>query len=120
MAKVSFLPYNVVAPVVITLCFMAAFAANYDWLDLVSLMVLSIIGYFMKELDWPRPPMVIGVVLGEKMERYLWISTARYGTSWLLHPTVIVLMVLLVISVVIAPIWQHHKRKKKAAVMGER
>lgn len=119
MARVSFLPYFVVAPVVITLCFMAAFAANFDWLDLVSLMVVSVIGYFMKELDWPRPPMVIGVVLGEKMERYLWLSTARYGTSWLLHPTVIVLLVLLVISVVIAPIWQHRKRKKKAAVMGE-
>ncbi len=112
MARISFMPYYIVAPMVIVLCFMAAFAANFDWLDLVSLMVVSVIGYFMKELDWPRPPMVIGVVLGEKMERYLWLSTARYGAAWLLHPAVIVLLTLLLTSVVVAPILQHRRKKK--------
>lgn len=113
MAKISFLPYYVVAPMIIILCFMAAFSANFDWLDLVSLMVVSAVGYFMKELDWPRPPMIIGVVLGEKMERYFWLSTARYGARWLLHPAVAVLILLLVFSVVAAPLWQHRRRKRK-------
>ena len=40
----------------------------------------------MKQFKWPRPPLILGVVLGDTIERYMFISIERYGMSWLLRP----------------------------------
>ena len=37
----------------------------------------------MKRLRWPRPPLILGFVLGGLVERYMFISTERYGADWL-------------------------------------
>ena len=39
------------------------------------------------------------MVLGDKMELYLWLSYTRYGLEWLARPMVIVLIVLLLASI---------------------
>jgi TctA family transporter len=116
MARIAFMPYYVVAPMVIVLCFMAAFAAHFSWNDLLMMLAITVLGYFMKRFDWPRPPLLIGVVLGDKMEKYLWLSTARYGASWLLKPSVIILLLLLILTVVVMPFWRARQREKRKAL----
>ena len=37
----------------------------------------------MVRFGWPRPPLVLGFVLGRLAETYLFISVARYGFAWL-------------------------------------
>jgi putative tricarboxylic transport membrane protein len=54
----------------------------------------GIVGWIMKRLGWPRPPMVLGIVIGGIFERYLYISTSLYGSAWLLRPVVIVILCL--------------------------
>lgn len=107
------MPYYVVAPMVTVLCFMAAYAAHFSWNDLLMMMIITVLGYFMKRFDWPRPPLLIGVVLGNKMEKFLWLASARYGASWLLKPSVIVLLFLVIVTVVIMPLWRARQREKK-------
>ena len=48
----------------------------------------------MKQLKWPRPPLVLGFVLGDIIERYMFISVERYGLTWMLRPVVLVLFAL--------------------------
>src|SRR5712672_2652996 len=48
----------------------------------------------MKRLGWPRPPMVLGIVIGGIFERYLFLSTSLYGSGWLLRPVVVVILCL--------------------------
>src|SRR5260370_31678398 len=43
----------------------------------------------MKRLGWPRPALVLGLVVGGIFERYLYISTSLYGTAWMLRPVVL-------------------------------
>ena len=69
-------------------------AANFDIGDLVALLALSALGYSLKIFGWPRAPVVLGFVLGRKMELYLWLSVARYGMEWVLRPGVIILFLL--------------------------
>ena len=45
----------------------------------------------MKQFKWPRPPLILGVVLGDTIERYMFISVERYGLSWMLRPVVAIL-----------------------------
>ena len=37
----------------------------------------------MKRLRWPRPPLILGFVLGGLVERYMFISVERYDWEWL-------------------------------------
>jgi len=56
------------------------------------LLGIGAIAWVMKLLKWPRPPLVLGFILGGLVERYMFISTERYGWSWLTHPVVMVML----------------------------
>ncbi len=44
-----------------------------------SLLFFGVLGWAMKHFQWPRPPLVLGFILGEVIERYMFISIERYG-----------------------------------------
>jgi hypothetical protein len=48
----------------------------------------------MKRLAWPRPPLVVGLVIGAIFERYLYISSSLYGLGWLTRPVVLAILAL--------------------------
>jgi hypothetical protein len=54
----------------------------------------GLVGWLMKQFKWPRPPLILGVVLGDTIERYLFISIERYGVSWFARPVVAVLFLM--------------------------
>jgi putative tricarboxylic transport membrane protein len=100
IARVCFLPFYAIVPPIVAFIFIGAFAANFHSYDLTALMILSLLGFFMRRYGWPRAPLLLGVVLGEKMELYLWLSYTRYGFEWLARPMVLVLIALLIVSIV--------------------
>jgi len=111
IAKVCFLPFYAIVPPIVAFIVIGAFAANFHSYDLTALMLFSLLGFFMRRHGWPRAPLVLGVVLGDKMELYLWLSYTRYGFEWLTRPTVIVLILLLVASIVY-PIMTGRKQRR--------
>jgi putative tricarboxylic transport membrane protein len=100
IAGVCFLPFYAIVPPIVAFIFIGAFAANFHSYDLTALMIFSLLGFFMRRYGWPRAPLLLGVVLGEKMELYLWLSYTRYGFEWLARPMVLVLIALLIVSIV--------------------
>jgi putative tricarboxylic transport membrane protein len=92
LAQVSRIRPEILLPVIIALVFVAAFEGEHDWGDLYSLLFFGVIGWIMKRLGWPRPPMVLGLVVGAIFERYLFISTQLYGWGWLLRPAVLAIL----------------------------
>jgi len=72
---------------------MGALSADRDALDLLMVVLFGGLGYFMKRFSYPRPPLILGMLLGDLLEKYLYISTASYGIKWLARPSVIVLLV---------------------------
>ena len=117
LAKACFLPFYTIVPVIAVFVFIGAFAANYSGYDLITLLVLSLLGFMMKRHGWPRPPLILGVVLGKKMETYLWLSYARYGMRWLERPAVLILLLFVIVSLVY-PMFREHRgmRRQKGAV----
>ncbi len=107
-AKICSLPFNILVPMIVALAFLSAFAAHFEMADLITLMSLSVLGYLMKFFGWPRAPVVLGFVLGRKMELYLWLAVARYGVEWMTRPGVLVLF-LLIAGTLIMPIIQKRR-----------
>jgi len=91
LARIAEVRHEILLPVIAPIIFIAAFQGARSWGDLYSMLFFGILGWIMKRLGWPRPPMVLGVVVGGIFERYLFLSTQIYGDAWMLRPVVLVL-----------------------------
>jgi TctA family transporter len=94
LARVSAVRPEILLPIVLSLVAVAAYEGTHDWGDLYSLFVFGVAGWIMKRLAWPRPPLVVGLVIGAIFERYLYISTSLYGLGWVQRPAVVAILAL--------------------------
>lgn len=94
LAKLATLRYTLIMPVVLSLVYIGSFESSRDWGDLYSLLLFGMFGWGMKHFRWPRPPLVLGFILGKILERYMFISIQRYGLTWMLHPVVFGMFIL--------------------------
>jgi TctA family transporter len=111
LAKLATLRYTLIMPCVLSLVYIGAFEASRNWGDLYALMFFGMLGWAMKHFKWPRPPLVLGFILGGILERYMFISIERYGVSWMLHPIVLVMFTMAAISLmqpILQDIRAHH------------
>ncbi len=99
-AKLATLRYTLILPAVLGIIYIGAFEASRQWGDLFTLLFFGLVGWIMKQLKWPRPPLILGVVLGDIIERYLFISIERYGLSWMLRPIVVLLFALALLGLI--------------------
>jgi hypothetical protein len=99
-AKLASLRYTIILPVVLSLVYIGAFEGHRSWGDLYSLLFFGIFAWAMKHFKWPRPPLVLGFILGSILERYMFISIERYGGNWMLRPMVVILFAMAFLSLV--------------------
>jgi TctA family transporter len=98
LAKLAEVRYTFMVPIMFIFILMGAFSVNRDPIDLLVVVAFGVLGYFMRRFAYPRPAMILGLVLGDLMEKYLYRSVASYGFSWLARPAVIVLLILAALS----------------------
>lgn len=109
IARITLVKGTLLIPFIILLIYLGGFTAHNTFGDLVVVVVFGILGAAMVWLDWPRPPFILGLVLGNWAENYLYISTIRYGASWLLRPLVIVTLIITV-AAIFYPLWSKRRR----------
>jgi TctA family transporter len=97
-ARIATLRYTLILPAVLGIVYIGAFEASRSWGDLFALLLFGLVGWLMKQFKWPRPPLILGLVLGDSIERYMFISVERYGLSWMLRPVVAVLFLMAIVG----------------------
>jgi TctA family transporter len=101
ITRIAAVPPNLLAPIVIGVVTLAAYQATYSIEDLVLVLAFAVLGVFMKRYGWPRPPILIAVVLAEIVEKYLWLSVNTYGLSMFLRPQFLgIIAVMLLVMIV--------------------
>lgn len=108
IAKITLVRGSLIIPFLFLLVFLGSFAANNNFSDIVLMLIFGILGYLMVLFQWPRPPLVLGLVLGGLSERYLFLSVQRYGADWLLFPVVMGLLVLMLIVLAYGVLQNRH------------
>lgn len=93
-AKVATLRWTLILPIIMPIVYIGAFEGHHSWGDIFVLVGAGVLGWTMKRLKWARPPLILGLVLGMLIERYMSVSFMRYGTDWLTRPGVLVLLFL--------------------------
>ena len=96
LCRISVIPPNILAPVVVGIVSLAALAAAGNLGDLGAVLAFGLLGVFMKRYGWPRPPILIAVALADILERFLWISVSNYGWGMLLRPQFLAILAFMV------------------------
>ena len=100
VAKVAFVPGHLIVPGVILFVFLGAWLGGAALGDWISCLTFGIIGFIMKRGGWPRPPLVLALILGNIMENAFQISMGAYdGYSWLSRPIVLIVIALIIITI---------------------
>jgi hypothetical protein len=101
IAKITFLPSHLIVPAVVLFVMMGAWMNSNTLSDWWSMLAFGVIGYWMKQGGVPRPPLILGFVLGPIMENALYVTYQAYGPiSWMLRPICLVILILAVATIV--------------------
>jgi putative tricarboxylic transport membrane protein len=119
-AKIALIPQEILVPVVLMLCAVGSFALNNNLFDIWVLFGFGLVGYLLWKADVPLTPLILGVVLGENLERQLF-RALELDDSWmtfLTRPLSAALLGLAVLSVAFS-LWQNRKLITTAGQEGE-
>ncbi|MGH8732594.1 MAG: tripartite tricarboxylate transporter permease, partial [Burkholderiales bacterium] len=98
VARVTTLPYTYVAPFMLMIIFFAAYQATNAWGDILALLAIGVLGLYMRRFGWPRPPLIIGFVLAQGAENYLYQAIQFHGWAWLWRPGVLIIAAVTIVS----------------------
>jgi len=99
VAKLATVRIEILAPVVIMLIYGGALVTTMNIGDIIVVVVFCILGWGMKHLDWPRPPLLLGFILGPMIERFYFASTMIFGYKWVFRPGVLIIFLLTAICI---------------------
>ncbi len=99
ISKLTFVPFQFVAPVVLAIVILGAFQQTRHMGDLIALAALGMLGWIMKRIGMPRPPLLVGFILAGLAERYLWMSYNIYDWEWLTRPLVLIIAALCLVLI---------------------
>ncbi len=111
---------NIMVPLVLSVCFIGAFAAHSRIEDVVVAAVFGILGYLMEKYHYSRANFVIGMVLATMIERNLHLSLTLYGSDFLFTRPVTLAMFIFVIITTAMPFIRNWWSKRARLAAGGR
>jgi TctA family transporter len=117
LAKITQVRGSLIIPVILVLIYLGAFAEKNAFEDMVVVLFFGALGWILEKLEWPRPPVLLGLVLGPLAENRLFLSSDNYGTAWLGRPGVLLIFLVTLIGV-IYPIIKKKREEREALAAG--
>jgi len=111
LARLTKVPFAILGPGLLVVMLLGAYQEGGQLGDLWVMVVLGVIGFFLKATGVPRAPFLIGFVLAIPMERYYYLTTSLYDSSaWMARPGVLAFAAVLVVPL----LWSLVKRIRTA------
>ncbi|HET9041719.1 MAG TPA: tripartite tricarboxylate transporter permease [Burkholderiales bacterium] len=120
MINIVTVPKAALFPVVLVLCVIGAYALNNTMANVYVLAAFGLLGYAMVKFGFPLAPFILGVILGDEIERNLIRAIMSDPNPWLFvtRPISGTLLALSVASIA-AALWQHRRHQRRAATSTE-
>jgi TctA family transporter len=118
LAKVTQVRGSLIIPLILVLIYLGAFAEKNAFADMIVVLFFGGLGWIMEKLEWPRPPVLLGLVLGPLAENRLFLASDNYGLAWMQRPGVVLIFAVTLIGVVYPIIknkWQDRELATPAA-----
>jgi TctA family transporter len=122
LARITQVRGSIIIPIILVLIYLGAFAEKNAFEDMIVVLFFGGLGWVMEKMEWPRPPVLLGLVLGPLAENRLFLSTDNYGTAWLQRPGVLTIFAITLFGI-LYPIfknrWEETKRASTTETMVE-
>lgn len=100
VARAIFVDGHYLVPIVMLFVFMGSWLGSKVMGDLMLMLLMGFVGLIMKRSGWPRPPLVIALVLGPNMENAFTLSNRIYGTfGWLERTPSLIILAIIVLTI---------------------
>jgi putative tricarboxylic transport membrane protein len=115
-ASINRIPFSVLAPLIVILSSIGAYAVNNATLDLWFMLGSGVMGYIFKELKYPLAPLVVALVLGDMTEQSLRQSLIMGQGSLGIFVTrpIALLFIVASIALFLLPVFQSWRRRLRA------
>jgi putative tricarboxylic transport membrane protein len=107
-AQVTKLPRRFLAPIIVTLCFIGAYAINNSYFDVGIMVVFGCIGYVLQKGGFHPAPIVLAMILGPMAEsRYLQTFSLSDGhvVSYTIGRPISLALIGLIVLFLISPVF---------------
>ncbi len=114
MLRITRVRLAVLAPVVLVLCVIGAYALNNTMSSVYVLLLFGAIGYALVKAGFPLAPLILGLILGDQIEVNLIRAIMTDDNPWLFltRPISGGLLAAAALSVALA-VWQHLRHQKR-------
>lgn len=112
IARITFLRSSVLIPFLLLFVAIGAYTANNSPSSMALMLVIGVLAVAAVRWRWPLPPLLLGLVLGDLIERNFYTSYSLYGRTfgWLGRPVVLVILALILLCI-FAPLIRAAVRK---------
>jgi putative tricarboxylic transport membrane protein len=115
LAKITVIPGHLLAPILVTLVVVGAYATENHFADVLFVFIFGILGVVMKLYGYSRPALLLGFVLAPLLESYLYISLNTYGPTFFMRPISLVITVFIILGALI-PLYRFIRDRKNGGV----
>ncbi|QBF33478.1 tripartite tricarboxylate transporter permease [Thalassococcus sp. S3] len=122
-ARITFVPIQILWPIVFTFSIVGAYALDQSFLDVWIAIGAGFLGYFMRRFGYSVVPLAIGLILGGMLEKRLGQSLIMLDDQWwlmLTRPLCLVFFALTFLALFGPALWQRFfKQRDPLKSMGE-
>jgi putative tricarboxylic transport membrane protein len=111
--KIIRVPQNLLVSLLMMICCTGAFAMANMTFDMYVMIFSGIAGYFMRKIDLPPVPVVLGIILGPIAESNLRNSLVLSGGSWLIFFKRPICLAFMLITVVLLVLLKRNEAKQQ-------
>ena len=83
-ARISLVPYKILAPIILAVCLVGAYSPRNTMFDVWVALIFGVLGFAMKKKQWPLAPLILGFILGDMFEGALRQSLSMSGGSFII------------------------------------
>jgi putative tricarboxylic transport membrane protein len=119
-------PYAILAPVIVVLCFVGAYAIQNSFLDIWFVLIFGVIGFILRRLDYPLAPLIVALVLGASTEEALRQSLIMSDGSMLIFfqrplsaPIMVAALLLFMLPLIQMAVRRYRRRQRQEASAGD-
>lgn len=114
--NITKLPPTILVPSILLFSVLGSYAIRNYTFDVMLMLAFGFVGYLCKRLDYPIPPLVIGLMLGQLVEtnlRRAMVLSRGSLSIFFTHPISLAFLIICVFSLIFPSLRSAHLKKRK-------
>jgi putative tricarboxylic transport membrane protein len=119
IAKLLAMPKQILTPLIIFFSLIGVYLVTFNTFDIYMMVIFAIVAVFLRLIDYPMAPMILGFILGGMMEdnlrRALTISDGSLNFLWErpITATILAITIVMLLSPLISQLFLAKIKKKR-------